>query len=200
LAGNWWLVAVRGALAIAIGVFWVLADSGYLMVLVDAFFVRLYTGALLIFLLLDGAAAIASGWRGARPQERFVPLLLNGAAELLLAGWVALQRLGVVRVPGDSAPWPPAEFWTDVGIGLMLVNVVLLAAVPGVKSDYTRLWLAAAAGTFIAAGWFIMLMSSTPEYAWVGDALAGVAGVFFLLLALQLWSRDREQTGRNHAA
>lgn len=196
LARNWRLIAVRGGLAIAIGLFWVLADNGYFSV-PGELFVQLYTGALLIFLLLDGGIAIASGWRGALPQARFVPLILSGAAELLVAGWVALQRFGMVRVPAESAPWPPAAFWMDVGIGLMVANVILLAAAPGLKLRYGLLWLVAAALTFIAAAWFIMLTANSPEYAWIGDALMSVGGTFFLVLAFQLWSRARERTERS---
>ena len=196
LARNWRLVAIRGGLAVAIGLFWVLADNGYFSV-PGELFVQLYTGALLAFLLLDGGIAIASGWLGAAPRERFVPLILNGAAELMVAGWVALQRFGMVRVPVESAPWPPAAFWMDVGIGLMVANVILLAAAPGLKLRYGLLWLAAAALTFIAAAWFIMLTATSPEYAWVGDALMSVGGTFFLVLAFQLWSRERERTERS---
>jgi hypothetical protein len=102
LAANWWMVAWRGVLALVLGLVWLLGDAGYLNSLDMTIFVPLYMGTL----LLDGALAIASGWRGARPNERFVPLILNGVFELLLGAWVVLQRLGMVRVPTDTA-WPP---------------------------------------------------------------------------------------------
>jgi uncharacterized membrane protein HdeD (DUF308 family) len=195
LAANWWMVACRGVLALALGLMWLLGDAGYLNSLALAIFVPLYMGGLLIFLLLDGALAIASGWRGARPHERFVPLILNGAVELLLGGWVALQRLGVVRLSGDTG-WPPPEFWMDIGIGFLLAGAMLLAAAPGLNMRYGRLWLIAAGVTFAAAGQLIVLSSSSSEYAWVGDSLTSVAGAFLFALALQLLMRDKERAGR----
>jgi uncharacterized membrane protein HdeD (DUF308 family) len=196
LASNWWMVACRGVLALALGLVWLLGDTGSLNSLDTAILVPLYMGGLLIFLLLDGTLAIASGWRGARPNERFVPLILNGVVELLLGAWVALQRLGMVRVPADTAPWPPPEFWMDIGIGFMVASAMLLAAAPGLNMRYGRLWLIAAGVTFAAAAYFIMLSSSSGEYAWVGDSLTSVVGAFLLVLALQLLARDKEQAGR----
>lgn len=196
LASNWWMVACRGVLALALGLVWLLGDTGYLNSLDTGIAVLLYMGGLLIFLLLDGTLAIASGWRGARPNERFVPLILNGVVELLLGAWVALQRLGMVRVPADTAPWPPPEFWMDIGIVFMVASAMLLAATPGLNMRYGRLWLIAAGVTFAAAAYFIMLSSSSGEYAWVGDSLTSVVGAFLLVLALQLLARDKEQAGR----
>lgn len=190
------MMVYRGALVLALGFVWVLGDTGSLNSLDMAIFVPLYIGGLLVFLLLDGALAIASGWRGARPNERFVPLILNGVVELLLGAWVALQRLGMVRVPADAALWPPPEFWIDIGIGFGLAGALLLAASPGLNMRYGRFWLAAAGIAFAAAGLVIMLTSSSTEYAWVGDMLTSVAGLPFLALALQLFARSKEQTGR----
>ena len=192
LARNWWMIACRGALVLALGFVWLLGDTGYLDSLDMGIFVRLYVGGLLIFLLLDGALAIASGWRGARPHERFVPLILNGVVVLLLGVWVALQRLGVVRIPTDTG-WPPIAFWMDVGIGFMLAGTMLLAAAPGLSMHCGRLWLIAVGIAFAAAGAFIML---SPDYAWVGDMLTGVTGALLLGLALQLLARNKEKVGR----
>lgn len=186
------MVACRGVLALAMGLVWLLGDTGYLNSLDLGIFVPLYVGGLLIFLLLDGALAIASGWRGARPHERFVPLILNGVVVLLLGAWVALQRLGVVRIPTETG-WPPIAFWMDVGIGFMLAGAMLLAAAPGLSMRCGRLWLIAAGIAFAAAGAFIML---SPDYAWVGDMLTSVTGALLFGLALQLLARNREQTGR----
>jgi hypothetical protein len=93
--------------------------------------------------LLDGALAAASGWRGARPNARFVPLILNGMVELLLGAWVALQRLGIVRVDPYTA-WPPSDFWID----FLLAGALLVAAAPGLNVRYGRFWLIAAGIVF----------------------------------------------------
>jgi uncharacterized membrane protein HdeD (DUF308 family) len=196
LAANWWMVAWRGGLAFALGLIWLLADTGNLNARGTLDLAQLYMGSLLVFLLLDGVLAVASGWRGARPETLFVAVALNGAVELLLGAWVALQRLGFVRFDSQTAPWPPLDFWIDFGFGFMLAGAMLLVAAPGLSLRYGRLWLIAAGIAFAAAGILIMMTSSSTEYAWVGDTLTSVAGLPFLALALQLLARDKEQAGR----
>lgn len=125
-----------------------------------------------------------------------MPLILNGAVELLLGAWVVLQRLGFVRIDTQSAPWPPAEFWIDIGFGFMLAGATLLAAAPGLNVRYGRLWFIAAGIVLAAAGILVMMSSSSTQYAWVGDMLTSMTGALLFGLALQLLARNREQTGR----
>jgi hypothetical protein len=219
LASNWWMVALRSVLAVAIGLFWFVADKGYFnsMDPSQQNLVQIYMASMLIFLLFDGTLAVGSGGRWGRPGEPFVLLIFNGLAELLLGGWIALQRFGLVRaaqaaeyeqppastteaVPAAPAEptttvvsaWPPSEFWVDVGIGFMLAGVLLLAASTGLNARYGRKWLAAAGIAWVASGVFVYL-SSIGDYAWVGDIFTIAAGVALFALALQLLARDKEQ-------
>lgn len=191
LAANWWIVACRGVLTLLFGLVWLLSDTGYLN------FLNAYSQvmmlSLLIFLWLDGALAIASGWHGATPKSRFLPLLMNGAVELMLAAWVTLERLGMVRVPTDASPWPAPEFWIDMGIGFVLAGALLLAAASGLGSRYGRVWLLAAGGAVVVAGIFIMLISSSGELAWLGDIVMIGAGALLFVLAIQLQARHLER-------
>jgi hypothetical protein len=220
LATNWWMVALRGVLAVAIGLFWFMADKGYFnsMDPSQQNLAQIYMASMLIFLLLDGALAIASGGRWGRLGEPFVLLILSGLAELLLGGWVAMQRFGMVRVAENVQPpasttetvpaaavdstttvvsaWPPTEFWVDVGIGFMLVGALLLAASPGLNARYGRIWLGAAGIAWVASGVFVYLSSISGDYAWVGDMFTIASGVALFALALQLLARDKEQAGR----
>jgi hypothetical protein len=217
LAGNWWMVAVRGVLAVALGVLWLPIDKGYFSDVgasTAQLLPQLYLNGLLIFLLLDGALAIASGWRGARPGGHFVMVILNGVAELLLAGWVAMERSGLVRVaellrvaqnaesPAEAAApvepvaaspaWPPTEFWVDVSLGLLVAGILLLAASAGLNGRYGRSWLAFAGAAWTGFAVFVYTSSSSGELAWVSDILAITAGVALFALALQLLARDKE--------
>jgi hypothetical protein len=220
LASNWWMVALRGVLAVAIGLFWFMADKGYFnsMDPSQQNLVQIYMASMLIFLLLDGALAVGSGGRWGHLGEPFVLLIFNGLAELLLGGWVAMQRFGLVRAAqaADAQPsasttetvpaapaepattvvsaWPPSEFWMDIGIGFMVAGVLLLAASPGLNARYGRVWLIAAGIAWIASGVFVYL-SSTGDYAWVGDLFTIASGVALFALALQLLARDKDQAG-----
>jgi hypothetical protein len=211
LAKNWGIVALRGALAVAVGAVWLLVDKGYLNYLDSEstqILAQIYVRSLLTYLLLDGALAIVSGWRGARPGERFVPLILNGLAELLLGGWVAMQRLGLVRVgepvlsPTTGAPaaaaepavpmvsdWPSTDFWMDVGIGFIIAGALLLAASPGLNARYGRAWLGLGGIAWISSG-IVFAYFSVGDYVWLSDAFAIAAGAAIFALAFQLRARS----------
>jgi hypothetical protein len=191
LAGNWWMVACRGALTLLFGLVWLLSDTGYLNFL-NAYS-KVMMLSLLVFLWLDGAFAVASGWHGATPKSRFLPLIMNGGVELMLGAWVALERLGMVRVPTDDSPWPAPEFWIDMGIGFMLAGALLLAAASGLSSRYGRVWLLAAGGAVVVAGIFITLISSSGDLAWLGDIVMIGAGALLFVLAIQLQARHLER-------
>jgi uncharacterized membrane protein HdeD (DUF308 family) len=191
LARNWWMVAARGVMTLLLGFFWYLGDNGYLGSLETPVLAALYVNGLLVFLLLDGALAVASGWRGAEPQARFWPLILNGGIDLLLGAWVGLQRLGMVRITTDGTPWPPPQFWVDVGIGFALAGIMLLVAALGLTWRHGRLWLIAAGVTLVTAGWYVLVSANAADYAWVGDVAVSATGAFLLALAWQLFARHR---------
>jgi hypothetical protein len=189
LAANWWMVACRGVLALLLGFVWLLADTGYLDFLNSTqSLTTLYLATLLVFLWLDGILAIASGWHGATPKSRFLPLILNGMVEFLVGAWVLLQILGLARVPTDTG-WPPPEFWTDVGIGFVFAGALLSAASSGLSVRYGLIWLLVAGIGIVVAGICIML---SPNAVWVGDIVTCGAGALLFVLAIQLQARHLE--------
>jgi hypothetical protein len=169
LATNWWMVALRGVLAVAIGLFWFMADKGYLGFMDPdptperQNLAQLYMASVLIFLLLTTDTVPAA------PAEPTTTVL---------------------------SAWPPTEFWVDVGVGFMLAGALLLAASPGLKARYGRIWLAAAGIAWVASGVFVYLSSTSGDYAWVGDTFTIASGVALFALALQLLTRDKERAGR----
>ncbi|TGR94638.1 HdeD family acid-resistance protein, partial [bacterium M00.F.Ca.ET.191.01.1.1] len=93
LARNWWLIALRGVVAIIFGLFALLLTGPTMLSLV------LFFSA---YMLVDGAFAIAAALRAARANERWGLLLLEGVADIA-AGviaflWPAITLLAFVLV------------------------------------------------------------------------------------------------------
>ncbi len=76
LARNWWAVALRGALAILLGLIAFLLPAVFLASLVLLF------GA---YALVDGVFAIIAGLRAAQRNERWWPLALEGLVNIIAA-------------------------------------------------------------------------------------------------------------------
>ena len=76
LASNWWAAAIRGVVAILIGVFAVLAPAVTLIALVMIF---------AAYSFVDGAFAIVLAIRGARKHERWGWLAFNGVVSIAAA-------------------------------------------------------------------------------------------------------------------
>src|SRR5262245_12728941 len=74
LARNWWAVALRGALAILIGLIAFFAPPVFLASLVLLF------GA---YAVVDGVFAIVAGLRAAQRHERWWPLALEGLVDII---------------------------------------------------------------------------------------------------------------------
>ena len=225
LAKNWAFVALRGVLAVAVGFIWFLIDKGYLNFLdpnsTQQLLSHLFMRSLLIFLLLDGILAVVSGLRGARPGEHFVLLILNGVALLVLAGWVAMQQLGLVRVaelvrfaqappdapapvPAEAVPasplpvpsaWPPAEFWLDMSIGFIVVGILLAVASAGLNTRYGRLWLTLSGIAWVCSGAFSYLVSDAVNPGW--GELTWVSDILAITAGIVLFVLALQLQARN---
>lgn len=80
LASNWWALALRGVVAVLLGLLAFLMPG-----------VTVATLAILLaaYLLVDGVFAIVGGIRAARAQERWLPFILEGVISLI-AGVIAV--------------------------------------------------------------------------------------------------------------
>ena len=85
LAQNWWVLALRGVLAIAFGIIALLLPGATLASLVILFSA---------YMLVDGALAIVAGIRMARRRERWWLLVLEGIADIA-AGIIAFLWPGI---------------------------------------------------------------------------------------------------------
>jgi uncharacterized membrane protein HdeD (DUF308 family) len=77
LARNWWVIALRGALAILFGVIALFLPEATMLALVLLF---------AAYMLVDGVLAIVAGVRAARRHDRWGWLILEGAIDLIAGG------------------------------------------------------------------------------------------------------------------
>src|SRR5260221_1924510 len=98
LLQNWWALALRGVLAIALGVVALLMPGIRLAALVLLF---------AAYMLVDGIFAVIAGIRAAERHERWWPLVLEGVADLLfavvIAAWPEVSVIALVYLMGAWA-------------------------------------------------------------------------------------------------
>ena len=168
LARNWWAMALRGALAIVVGVVAILVPVAALFSLALVF---------AAYLIVDGAFGIVAAARAAQHHERWGLLLaegvLNIAVGALVASYPAGAVLGFVLL---------AAAWALITGGLMLAASFRLHASHG------RIWLAL--GGIVSIVWAVLLAASPLVGAlvltwWLGG-YAIAFGVMLLVLAFRL--------------
>jgi uncharacterized membrane protein HdeD (DUF308 family) len=177
LANNWWLVAIRGVLAILFGII-AFAMPGVTMLSLVLVFAA--------YSLVDGIFGIVMAIRGATRGERWVWLLINGVLGIA-AGAIAILWPGITILAYVFL----VAAWALVGGILMLISAARL------KIDHGRVWLVLAG---IASLIFGILLGISPLIGalvltlWAG-AHALVLGVTLLILA---WRLREHRTERPH--
>jgi uncharacterized membrane protein HdeD (DUF308 family) len=175
LADNWWVVALRGVLAILFGIAAFAMPAATMLALV--LFFAAYS-------LLDGILGVVLAIRGARKGERWGWLLVNGlfgiAVGIAAALWPGLTVLTFVLI---------IAAWALISGGLML------AAAIGLKVSHGR-WLLVF-GAIVSVLYGVLLFVSPLIGAlvltwWIG-AQALVFGVILIVLAFKL----REHRGEH---
>jgi uncharacterized membrane protein HdeD (DUF308 family) len=175
LAGNWWIVALRGVLAILFGIGAFVLPGATILALVAVF---------AAFAILDGAFSIAQAVRGARRQERWALLLLNGLVGI---------AIGVA-----AAIWPDISVLAFVFImaaWALMSGAVMLGTAIGLKTSHGRWLLVLGAIASMLYGGLLVLspfLGALVLTWWIG-AHAMVVGVILVVLAFRLRSRRREQ-------
>jgi uncharacterized membrane protein HdeD (DUF308 family) len=179
LARNWWVVALRGAAAVLFG-FGVLAlPSATLASLILLF--AAYVAA-------DGAFAILAGTLAARRNERWAALILEGTANLALAGAVLVwPAIAIVPLVALTVRWA------------VVTGALLLAAARRLSGPHGR-WVLASAG-IASAAWGALEAAAGPSAASdprsIGLWLIGYAvpfGAILLGLAVLLQRRQQKES------
>jgi len=175
LAGNWWLVALRGALAVLFGIVAFIVPGATMLALVLVF---------AAYSFVDGIFGVVSAVRGARKGERWGLLLVNGLLGIAIGIAAALW-------PGITV----LAFVFMVGAWALLSGGLLLAAAFGLKTSHGR-WLLVL-GALLSMVYGILLFAAPMIGAlvltwWMG-AHAVVFGAILVVLAFRLRRHRGEQ-------
>ena len=171
LARNWWLVALRGGVAILFGILAFVAPGAFVLSLV--LFFAAYT-------LTDGIFAILGAVRAAQHHERWGFLLLEGIVDIVVA-------VAAVLVPG-AAVW---AFVLLLAAWALVTGGLMIAAAFRLHLHYGRWWLILGGVVSILFGIALMIepgMSALVLTWWVGS-YSFAFGILLLILAFKLRSR-----------
>lgn len=171
LARNWWLVALRGVLAILFGLAAFLAPGAFVLSLV------LFFSA---YMLVDGLFGIGAAIRAAQRHERWGFLLLEGLLDIVVG-------VAAFLVPA-AAVW---AFVLLVAAWALLSGGLMIAAAFRLHLHYGRWWLGLGGVVSVLFGIALLInpgISALVLTWWLGGyALA--FGVLLLILAFRLRTR-----------
>ncbi|HLH95630.1 MAG TPA: HdeD family acid-resistance protein [Xanthobacteraceae bacterium] len=178
LAQNWWMIALRGVLAIIVGVITFAAPVAAMLSLVLLFSA---------YMLVDGVFAITGAMRAARQHERWGLLVLEGVVSIAVAA-IAVLWPGITIVAYVLL----VAAWAIVTGALMLIAAFRL------NLDHGRWWLVLGSVASLVYGALLIIapLIGALVLTWWFGAYALVFGVFMLVLAFRLRAR-REQRATN---
>jgi uncharacterized membrane protein HdeD (DUF308 family) len=181
LVHNWWMIAIRGVLAIAFGVSILVWPHVTLSTVVVLFG---------LYAILDGLWAIAAGMRASTRLFDAWPVLLEGVVSVAL-GLLALAR-----------PSVPRQFVHVLATWGLLTGVLELLAAIRLPRERASGWLLRTAGAsslFLAV---LLLLLPHADDDFVTRVMAAYAQVFgaVMLLAAILFPREVARDERHHAA
>lgn len=177
LARNWWLVALRGVIAILFGVIAFVAPGAFVLSLV------LFFAA---YMLADGIIAIVGAVRAAQRHERWGFLLLEGVVDIVVGVAAALV--------------PAAAVWAFVlllAVWALVTGGLMIAAAFRLHLHYGRWWLVLGGVVSILFGLALLInpgMSALVLTWWIGSYTFAF-GILLLILAFQLRSRHGAAAG-----
>jgi uncharacterized membrane protein HdeD (DUF308 family) len=178
LAQNWWLIALRGVLAIIIGVIAFAAPVATMLSLVLLFSA---------YMLVDGVFAIVAAVRAARQHERWALLVLEGIVSIAVAS-IAVLWPGITIV----------AYVLLVAAWAIVTGALMLGAAFRLNLDHGRWWLVLGGIASLIYGALLIIapLIGALVLTWWFGAYALVFGVFMLVLAFRLRAR-REQRATN---
>ena len=168
LARNWWLVALRGVIAILFGVIAFVAPGAFVLSLV------LFFAA---YMLADGIIAIVGAVRAAQRHERWGFLLLEGLVDIVVGVAAALV--------------PAAAVWAFVlllAVWALVTGGLMIAAAFRLHLHYGRWWLVLGGVVSILFGLALLInpgMSALVLTWWIGSYTFAF-GILLLILAFKL--------------
>ena len=178
LARNWWLVALRGLLAILFGVIAFVAPGAFVLSLV------LFFAA---YMLVDGVFGIIAAVRAAQRHDRWGFLLLEGLLDIVVG-------VAAFLVPA-AAVW---AFVLLVAAWALVSGGLMIAAAFRLHLHYGRWWLGLGGVVSVLFGIALLInpgMSALVLTWWLG-AYAVVFGVLLMILGFRLRARHAETAGR----
>jgi len=176
---NWWLLVVRGVLAILFGLYALLVPGMALATLILAFGVCV---------LLSGVLGLLAAMRVRDHNERSLPIALEGLLCLAL-GLLALLRPGAAALA-----------WLYVVSGFALVSGILhMVGAIQLRRQFTGEWVLIVNGAVTALCGVLMILlpwEGILALTWLVGAYSLVFGVLLVAVALELRSRWRARTLR----
>jgi uncharacterized membrane protein HdeD (DUF308 family) len=172
---NWWVLALRGVLAIVFGISAFVVPVAAMLSLVLVF---------AAFSLADGVLGIVAAIRGARRGERWGWLVFSGLMSML-AGIVALVWPGITLL----------FFVTLVAVWALVSGVAMLIAAFQLKTNHGRWWLVLGGVASIIYGVLLIVapMIGALVLTWWVGAHALILGVSLVVLAFRLRSHHGER-------
>jgi len=168
LARNWWLVALRGVIAILFGAVAFIAPGAFVLSLV------LFFAA---YMLVDGIFAVVGAVRAAQRHERWGFLLLEGLVDIVVG-------VAAVLVPA-AAVW---AFFLLLAAWALVTGGLMIAAAFRLHLHYGRWWLVLGGVVSILFGLALLInpgMSALVLTWWIGSYTFAF-GILLLILAFKL--------------
>ncbi|WCS23275.1 HdeD family acid-resistance protein [Methylobacterium sp. NMS14P] len=168
LARNWWLVALRGVVAILFGAIAFIAPGAFVLSLV------LFFAA---YMLVDGVVAVVGAVRAAQRHERWGFLLLEGLVDIVVG-------VAAVLVPA-AAVW---AFVLLLAAWALVTGGLMIAAAFRLHLHYGRWWLVLGGVVSILFGLALLInpgMSALVLTWWIGSYTFAF-GILLLILAFKL--------------
>lgn len=182
LARNWWLIALRGVIAILFGAVAFVAPGAFVLSLV-----LFFAG----YMLVDGVVAIVGAVRAAQRHERWGFLLVEGLVDIVVG-------VAAVLVPA-AAVW---AFVLLLAAWALVTGGLMIAAAFRLHLHYGRWWLVLGGLVSILFGIALIAepgMSALVLTWWIGSYTFAF-GILLLILAFKLRSRHGVAGGPSPSA
>jgi len=171
LARNWWAIAIRGVVGIAVGVVAFAMPAATMLALVLLF---------AAYMLIDGVFAIIAAVRAARQHDRWGLLVLEGIADIV-AGAIAVLWPGITVL----------AFVLLVAAWALVSGTLMVMAAFHLNIDHGRWWLALGGVASIVYGVLLIVapLIGALVLTWWFGIYAFVFGAALLVLAFRLKAR-----------
>jgi uncharacterized membrane protein HdeD (DUF308 family) len=166
LAQNWWVLALRGAAALAFGLIALLTPGIAILSLVIFF---------AAYLLIDGVLTCLASVRAMRHHERWILLLAEGIADIVMAGLAMLFPVAAIFA-----------FILLIAAWAIVSGLLLLISSFRLHADHGRVWMALSGSISIV--WGVMLAIAPFIGAIVLAWWLGLYAVFFgVMMCILAW-------------